>query len=180
MCCGRLPACRVSHSQLDVSLLEVLQCVLPLSRGQPGWELGGLDSSKQLDQEVKSEEETELLQLKLYRWKHVKVQWCPTCEQPLWSWWSRGWGWASSSGWSGGWGGASCSMCREHKTPETTKTDLSPNGCDSSTICSPQLTSYRQTLWEVKALCFLSCWRGAVGLTVGGAEESGLMEVQLL
>ena len=44
-----------------------------------------------------------------------------TCVQFLWSWWNRGWGWASGVGWSGGWGGAFCLACRAHSTPKNKK-----------------------------------------------------------
>lgn len=50
----------------------------------------------------------------------VVLQLSPTCVQSPWSWWNRGWGWASYAGWSGGWGGAFCLTCRERSTPKKT------------------------------------------------------------
>lgn len=44
-------------SQLDLSLLKLLQCLLSLSRRESGGELCSLNSTKQLHQQVKSEEE---------------------------------------------------------------------------------------------------------------------------
>lgn len=44
-----------------------------------------------------------------------------TCVQFLWSWWNRGWGWASCAGWSGGWGGAFCLTYRARSTPKHKK-----------------------------------------------------------
>lgn len=45
-----------THSQLDLSLFKLLQRLLSLTRRESGGELGGLDSTKELHQEVKSEE----------------------------------------------------------------------------------------------------------------------------
>lgn len=45
------------HSQLDLSLFKFLQRLLPLTRRESGGELGSLDSTKELHQQVESEEE---------------------------------------------------------------------------------------------------------------------------
>lgn len=71
-----------------------------------------------------------------YRW-NMSTHWSLTCERPLWSWWNRGSGWASTLGQSGGWGGAFCLMYREHKTPETTnRASVTKEIVTASSYCS--------------------------------------------
>lgn len=62
-------------------------------------------------------------------WKYVQeigfwVSCSQTCAQSLWSWWSRGRGWASCAGWSGEWGGAFYLTYRAHNTPTNMKMEI--------------------------------------------------------
>jgi len=104
----------------------------------------------------------------------------PTCVPSLWSWWNRGWGWASGAGWSGGWGAASCSTYRARSTPENTAAINNVSSTWRVQRLLPggqEVTSYRQPLWEVEAALRLG---GGAGVAVDGAEEAGLVEAELL
>lgn len=59
------PSCRTEetsskYSQLDLSLFKFLQRPLPLLWGEPGGELSRLNSTKELHQQVKPEEDTDV------------------------------------------------------------------------------------------------------------------------
>lgn len=104
-----------------------------------------------------------------------------TCAPSPWSWWNRGWGWASCAGWSGGWAAAFCSACRGRNTPENknkiTGLTRSPHFYKSSFAPWHLLIrSYCQTLWEIKAILT----EGGSRCSADGAEEPGLVEAQLL
>lgn len=70
-------------------------------------------------------------------------------------------------------------MCREHKTPETTKRAALTKASATTSFCLLQLI-YREALREVEAVCSRGGGHGGVCLAVGGAEEPRLMKVQLL
>lgn len=79
---------------------------------------------------------------------------------------------------------AYCSWCREHSTPKT-QSHISLYKSNSGLVPLPAKgqkgSPHRQTLGEVEAVMPMG-WRGcsAVGVAVGGAEESGLVKGQLL
>lgn len=97
--------------------------------------------------------------------------WCsPTCVQSLWSWWSRGWGWASSSGWSGGWGAAFCLTYRARNTPKNTEMESLSRQPALATppvhalLPEGQRSSLTVRLWgKSKRSCF---WLGAASVVL--------------
>lgn len=123
--------------------------------------------------------------------KYVNARWSPTYERPLWNWWNRGSGWASTLGQSGGWGGAFCLTYRERKTPETTnRASVTKEIVTASFYQHPTahllpwgpVGSQSSLLSELPPLCHLpdSGWSWKAGVDGGPAAATSLGSASVL